>query len=105
MAISPNFSVVLAPSFGLRASSQPKVCLLVARSRRNLHRSFLHEHELAVFDFDIFDVVRQLELIALLGEFFLQHFVDQRCGHREIANLDLGRIEGGVTIFGAKMSG
>jgi hypothetical protein len=28
---------------------------------------FLHEDQLAVFDFDVFDVVRQLELIALLG--------------------------------------
>ena len=46
------------------------------------HRAtlFFHEHQLAVFDFEIFHVVGKLELIALLGEFFLQHFVDQDAG-------------------------
>ncbi len=37
---------------------------------------FLDEHQLAVFDFEIFHVAGKPELIALLGEFFLQHFVD-----------------------------
>src|SRR3984893_1286077 len=66
---------------------------------------FLHKHQLAVFDSEIFHVVGKLELIALLGEVFLQHFVDQRCRHGKIADLDLGGIEGGITIFGAEMSG
>src|SRR6202521_1015168 len=70
-----------------------------------LLKLFLHEHQFAVFDFEIFHVAWKLELIALLGELFLQHFIDQRRGHREIANLNLSGIEGGVTIFGAEMSG
>jgi len=38
---------------------------------------FLDEHQFTVFDFEIFDVVRQFELIALLGKFFLQYSVNQ----------------------------
>ena len=66
---------------------------------------FLDEHQFAVFDFEIFDVIGQLELIPLFGEFFLQRFVDQRCGHGEIADFDLGGIECRVTIFSSEVSG
>jgi hypothetical protein len=40
-----------------------------------LLKLFLHEHQFAVFDFEIFHVAGKLELIALLGELFLQHFM------------------------------
>ena len=46
-------------------SSQPQEFLTASG---NL---FLLEHELAIFYFDVFHVIWQLELIALFGQFFL----------------------------------
>src|ERR1035438_8367495 len=66
---------------------------------------FLDEYQLAVFDFEVFHIIGQLDLIMLFCEFFLQDLVHQRRGHGEIADLDLCGIEGGITIFGAEMSG
>src|SRR4029077_9856916 len=66
---------------------------------------FLDKDQFAVFDCEILHVAGKLELIALLGQFFLQHFADQRHGHGEISDFNFGGIEGGIAIFGAKMSG
>jgi len=68
---------------------------------RNL---LFHEHQFAVLDLQVFDVVGQLQLIVLLGKFFLEGVIDQRYRHAEIAQLDLGGFEGGVAVFGAEVS-
>ena len=79
--------------------------LISAPQRKRIGSLLLHKHQFAIFDFDVFDVVRQLELIALLGQFLLQHLVHQRCWYAEIADLEFGGVKGSVAVFGAEMSG
>jgi hypothetical protein len=96
-------------------SGRPKPtteALRVGRDRNNkvgrLRRSLLLNHDqLAIFNAEAGDVVREFEAGAglRLGELVLEGRVEHGDGYGEIADLELGRLEGDITIGSAQLAG
>src|SRR5207248_10405823 len=71
------------------------------RSSRGL---LLDDDQLAVVYVNVADKVRQFELIPLLRKLLLQRVVHQPHRNVQVADLELGRREGDVSVLAAKMS-
>src|SRR5882672_1212214 len=77
---------------------------LPAGAPHGLGRLLLGDHDFAVLDRNAANGIGKFQAIPLFGELLLERVVDQRGRNTNIANFEFCRVEGGVTIFGAKVA-